>query len=39
MHVDWNNSNWIKPKVKEIKEIEFWNELAENKDFENDKAF
>lgn len=34
MIVDWDNSNWLKPNVKEIKEVEFWNELPENKEFD-----
>lgn len=39
--VDWDNSNWIRPyvKQKQIKEVEFWNELHENKDFDNETPF
>jgi twinkle protein len=36
----WDNSNWLyKEKQKEVKETNFWNEIAENKDFEKELKF
>lgn len=40
-NIEEDNTNWLDKNKsnKKTKEVEFWNELAENNDFENDKAF